>query len=556
MHDELFMNFKKLGYKVRLEEKRFLFELDIDNEIVKLSVSVPDDYPYTFLEVHLVSMEELSFEIPHMISGDYLCLYDLDNDRHDYKNYLAESEETLKRAKELLVLSKRGELSEEYQNEFYDLWTAKEFIPIYSIIHDYGKGSLLDVFKCEKINKKSTSFFLAIDTEIASDTIINIFNNLSVSNSEIIGRAIYIPVKETRLTKYIRNLSDLLNLIENEKDFDFFSKKVFNSKNQFVFLGISNTEFPTPTLVALSLPELITPKGRIIKSKSYHSILKFNAAKKIVRFGLTDLSQDRLITRGGEGIKIDKLKIYMIGCGSLGSFLSKYLCDTGKVSEMLLQDNQVLKSENIGRHLCGIEYLQEMKSLAVSRKINSNYPAIKLSTLNHSFIQELQAKKDTLASKKYDLIVCATGDENIEEEIINRLKAEKINKPVIIAWVEPFLIAGHFILINSPVNENTENYIFDADKNIGIGIVQDASLYVKSEAGCQSHFMPYSGFEMQMFSQVIVDQILNNKMLEKTGNFHVTWFGKMKEARKNGILIKSRWRHKNDREIIVNRIDQ
>jgi hypothetical protein len=556
MHKELLLNFEKSGYKVKLEEEKLLFELDIDSEIIRLSVLLPDDYPYTFLQVHLDNRNDLSFSIPHTISGDYLCLYDLDNDRHDYKNYLGESEETLKRAEKLLTLSKRGELSSEYQNEFYDLWTAKEYIPIYSIISDYEKGTVLNVIKCNQENHNNSPLLLAIDKSIDVDPIMNTLYNLSAENYEIIDRAVYIPVKEAKLEQYVKNVSDLLNLIEYENDFKFFLNKIFNNRVEFVFLGISNAEFPTPTLVALSLPKLTTPKGRITRLKSYHSILKFNGSKEIVRFGLTDLSQDRLFTRGGEGVKSDKLGIYMVGCGSLGSFLSKSLCDTGKVSEMLLQDNQTLKSENIGRHLCGIDHLQESKAIAVSRKINSNYPAMKISTLEHSFIQELMGKKDTLADANYDLLVCATGDENIEEEIINKLKIGLINKPTIVAWVEPFLIAGHFIFINSPINKNTENYIYDIEKNIKIGVVEDSSIYTKSEAGCQSHFMPYSGFEMQMFSQIITDQIVNNKMLERIGNYHVTWFGKMKEARQNNILIKSRWRHKNDREIIVNRIDQ
>ncbi|WP_288394582.1 ThiF family adenylyltransferase [uncultured Vagococcus sp.] len=556
MHEELFHNFLKKQYSVKLEDKKFLFELNIENEIAKLEVSVPSDYPYTFLQVKLINKKDLNFSMPHMISGDYLCLYDLDNDRHDYKNYLIESEETINRAKELLILSKRDELSLEYKNEFYDLWTAKEYVPIYSIISNYTKSAVLNIIKCNQLKYKDKVFNIVADRSIDIDPLINLFDNLSLHKYEIIGSAIYIPVEKASLDKPINNLLDLLKLIENENSFNFFLNQVFNNKIEFIFLGISNKKFPTPTLVALGLPEITTPKGEITKLKSYHNILKFNGSKKIIRLGLTDISQDRLFTRGGEGVKTDKLGIYLIGCGSLGGFLSKALCDTGQISEMLLQDNQLIQSENIGRHLCGLDSIEENKAVAVSKKININYPAMKISTVNHSFIQDILANKNTLKDSNYDLLICATGDENIEEEVINLRKMEIIDKPILIAWVEPFLIAGHFILINSPINKNTENYIFDANKNIKLGIVENASLYIKSEAGCQSHFMPYSGFEMQMFSQFIADQLINNQLLERTGNYHVTWFGKMREARKNNIKIKSKWRYKNDREIVISRIDE
>ncbi|EDN9403965.1 hypothetical protein GXD46_08895 [Listeria monocytogenes] len=555
MLDQLFQNFKNLGYNITLDNKQLLLALNIDSETAQLSISLPNDYPYTFLQVRLLNKQELSFSIPHMLSKDYLCLYDLDSDRHDYKNYLTESEETLKRAEELLNSSKKGTLSSEYQNEFYDLWTAKESLPIFSMIEHYERYSILQIMQY-----KEPFFLLATNKKKGSDSIVNFFLNikpdLNKDKLTFLKNAIYIPVKNNKLKKPIRNVSDLLTLIESEQSFDFFLKQIFESKITMIFLGIFNGDMPSPTLVALGLPNIFKIKGGIVKKTSYKQILKFSGSKEIIRYGLTDLSQDRLFSRGGEGIKKDQLSTYIVGCGSLGGFLSKSLCDSGKISEMLLQDNQLLKSENIGRHFCGINYLHTNKAKAVSKKINSNYPGMEILSLNHSFIDELLEKKDTLKNSNYDLLICSTGDENIEEEIINRLKNGVINKPTIIAWVEPFLIAGHFILINSPVNEKTENYIFDSERNIKISIVESAASYTKAEAGCQSHFMPYSGFEMQFFSQIITDQITNKKILEKEGNYHFTWFGKMSEARKNKILIKQRWRYRNDRELIITRIDQ
>lgn len=556
MLDELFNLFLKKGYNVSVEKEELLFDVLIGNENVKLIVSLPDDYPYTFLSVSLANKDQLSFKLPHMIIGNLLCLYDLDNDRHDYKNYLEEAEETLERAQKLLLDSQKGILDTEYENEFYDLWTVKEISPIYSMLNGYESRSSLIIIQGDgkDINGKST--FVVSDKKISDNSLINLLDNLSMSNIKISGEATYIPIKKSKLSHPIERISDLWNLICKENLANYFLKDVIDKKIELIILGISNRKSSIPTLVALSLPKLIRPKGKITKVTSYQSIFKANGSKLISRYGLTDVSQDRLITRGGEGIKDHKINTYIVGCGSLGGFLSKALCDTGQIEEMTIQDNQLLKSENIGRHLCGIDNVLESKADAVAKKINSHYPNLKISSLHHSFIQELLGKKLTFDNNNFDLLIITTGDENIEEETINRIKSGIIKSPVIIAWVEPLLVAGHFIYINSPINMKTEEYIFDSEKNIKLGVIDNSESYIKAEVGCQSHFVPYSGFEMQMFSQVIVDQIVNKNLLQKNGNFHFTWFGKIREARKNNISIKKQWRHKNDRELLITRIDE
>ncbi|MDA2880683.1 ThiF family adenylyltransferase [Lactococcus cremoris] len=556
MLDELFTFFVNIGYDVTLDEDRLILDTLIVDENIKLIISIPEDYPYTFLNVSLVNKEHLKFSLPHMLVGDFLCLYDLDNDRHDYKHYLAEAEETVKRAIKLLSDSKNGLMDNEYQNEFYDLWTVREIVPIYSLLESYDYPCKLSIIKGNFKKKNNENALVIADKNISTQPLLNVVSNLSLENIDGFGDAVYMPIKKSKLTKPIEKISDLRKLVYKEKSFDFFLKEIIDKRIKIIVLGINNQKSSIPTLVALSLPKLVRPKGNIVNLKSYSSILGANDSGTLFRYGLTDLSQNRVFTRGGEGVKDSKIKTYLVGCGSLGSFLSKALCDTGKMKELIVQDNQLLRSENIGRHLCGIESILEPKTNAVARLINGHYPNLKISSVNHSFIQELLEKESTLTSEEYDLLIIATGDENIEEETINKIKSGLIKYPVIIAWVEPFLVAGHFIYINSPINDTTEKYIFDSENNIKLGIIENSESYTKAEVGCQSHYIPYSGFEMQIFSQIIADHIINKNLLRKKGNFHFTWFGKIKEARKNNISIKAQWRHKDDRELLINRIDE
>lgn len=555
--NELFCN---NGYASHVKDEKIELSLDILGEAVKINVSIPENYPYSFLEVMLSEKNKLSFKVPHMIIGNRLCLFDEGSDRHDYKKYHAIALETIERAINLLQISKKGVNSSEYHHEFLDLWGKNQIVNIYSMVESYDKPLVLDSYFCESKNDDKNLYILAKSSQISMESVVNIIDNLSLNLKKVREKSVYLPIQNTKLTKPIETVKELQVFLENESCYPFFLrhlKKNMNNVLDFVILGIKNDELPIRSLIALSLSNLVLPKGELRKSNAYKGILTANGSKEISQYSVNDLSNTRVFTRGGSGISNEPNKAaYVVGCGSLGSFISKALSDTGDFSKFILHDNQLLANENIGRHLCGLDCVGYFKSLSVSARINSSYPAIEIQTLQHSFYQELLGKEENLLKKNYDVLIIATGDENIEEEIIHFLEDRKLNKPTIIAWVEPFLIVGHALILNANINEKTKQYIFGSNGNINIGVISNPEQFSKAEAGCQSRFMPYSGFEMQLFSQNLVDQLITKGFLNKPGNYHYSWFGKMKEARKNDIEMLPQWSSRNDREIYINRIDE
>lgn len=556
MLNEVFENFKLNNYEARLEDDKIFIKLNILGEHIIVMVKIPKDYPYTFLEVLLCDIDQISFSIPHLLVGNQLCLYDLGNDRHNYKDYLKESLETLERATELLESAKIGELDFEYQHEFFDLWTVKEVLPMYSLLSNYETFSRLRLDSFIKSEDKKELVIIVKDKMVSFDSSYNLMKNLNLLPLKFFDSGLFIPIENSILKKPVSSVREFLNIIDNEPSRDKILDIIQKERIEYIFMGFKSGNLETPTLVGLKLPKLARPKGRLTKKKSIRNIFKFNGSREIIRFGLTDLSQERIITRAGEGLKQNKIKPYIIGCGSLGSYLSKLLCDTGKVESLFLQDNQILKSENIGRHLCGIEFVDHLKSMAVAETINSNYPSLKIQSSSSSYYQNLLKDYDEFSNEHYDIMICSTGDENIEEEIINNYEQGKISVPTIIIWVEAFLTIGHVLVLNAPMNDKSLKYIFDKNRNIKIEVIENSSKYSKSEAGCQSRFMPYSSYEMQKFCQVVIDKIINEELFKKEGIFHLIWFGKMKEARNNNITIKQQWRYRNDREILISRIDE
>ena len=99
----------------------------------------------------------------------------------------------------------------------------------------------------------------------------------------------------------------------------------------------------------------------------------------------------------------------------------------------------------------------------------------------------------------FDLILVCVGNTVIEKKVIQLLKDNQIEKECIILWVEPYLVAGHALVFQREIGETTEKNIFDVNGMFNNNVLVDSRKYLKSEAGCQSAYAPYSGFEVQKF---------------------------------------------------------
>lgn len=556
--------FVRNGYESEILNNKIEMKLKIEDEFVNIKINIPNDYPYTFLEVYLEDRNQLSFKIPHMIVENRLCLFDEGSDRHDYKEYLKIALETIERVKELLGKSKNEKYSDEFHNEFLDLWgNGNENIKLYSLLNSYDHPKVLNTYYFEKKNSKEKNelHFIVKDSTIDASSVLWLSKNLSLDYKKKRFKSMYFPIETAILTKPIRTVKELTDILKKEKFYDDFLrllKTVLSSNDPiFIILGIKNENLSIRSLIGIRLPDLVEPKGKIQKHRSYAGVLMFNSSQKITRYKVNDLSSNRLFTRGGEGVKTNKKNsAYLVGCGSLGGYLAKSLSDTGYFSKFILHDNQALKSENIGRHLCGVDCIGTSKSLVVANRISSYNPTLNTQVYTHSFYQELLGKENNILREEYDVLFIATGDENIEEEVIRLLEKKILKKPTIIAWVEPFLLVGHAFFLNSEINNQTKQYLFDSEGNIRIGIVENPIQFSKSEAGCQSYFMPYSGLEMQLFTQSLVDNLFTKSLIKEKGNFHFTWFGKVKNARQKGIKMSPQWRAVDDRQIYINRIDE
>ena len=99
--------------------------------------------------------------------------------------------------------------------------------------------------------------------------------------------------------------------------------------------------------------------------------------------------------------------------------------------------------------------------------------------------------------------------------------------------------------------------MFDENFNFKERIIINGDDYLSREAGCQSTFIPYSGFEVQYFLSMIVDYI-NKNAFEKnsSGNYLLSWVGRIDKARKMNMKINSKWISSSGRELRVRKLNK
>lgn len=295
----------------------------------------------------------------------------------------------------------------------------------------------------------------------------------------------------------------------------------------------------------------IKPSHRNIKG-----MLAANKSRKFKRLKLKNFEMKRLFTRGGDGSAAFDKKCLLIGCGSIGSYVSKAIIDTGITDNITLLDNDNLNIENLARHLCGSQYLlfPKPKSEVLKSELLKHYPAMKCNSIVGNVWEYLLNHCSLI--NDFDIIWVCVGNTVIEKKIIQLIKEKVIHKECIILWVEPYLIAGHALILQKEIDESTEKSIFDVNGAFNNNVLNDSKEYLKSEAGCQSAYAPYAGFEAQKFVLDFLD-VYYRKIYSKEEkyNYEFTWIGKMKWARQKKFNIKSKWRAKEDRFMELKRID-
>lgn len=251
----------------------------------------------------------------------------------------------------------------------------------------------------------------------------------------------------------------------------------------------------------------------------------------VERMCIYDARQERLFTRGGDGLMSSDNHL-IIGCGSLGSHLAGFICDTG-ATELTLVDNETLAVENIARHLCGLSSVGLKKTDAVKAQLEGANPNVMCRSVFKDANEFFEDIAENLG--EYDAVFVTAADAALEYHAVQKKHDGSIRGTLFLLWVEPYALAGHAIVINKP--QDIYSSMFDEQLQFTSPVVANALDFYSREAGCQSTYMPYSGLAAQEFMLALLHDWKSVFSANPNKNYLFTWLGKLSKAEEYGARI-------------------
>ncbi len=529
------------GYVAEAEGAQIKISVVIEGISLVLKCVLSRFFPYKIPEIYLEDESSKALpKMPHLHTDNSICVFDKNK---VIPNFNAPQELLLDTITTAISVIKNGILEKsscDFIDEFLEYWSAKGLLDAQMFVekldiaqHVYWCGKKKNIIITENIeNLERISY--AIDGK----------------SIEKCRKGFLIPIDGTCIKEIPKTDTDIIKLIEKYSSF-------YEQYNLFMQKNIKN-----PCLIIFNI---IKPEGNMLAGwihpgpgvpkgfRKGHVNIKaaFSMAKERgVAVSIENCHQNRLFTRGGDGKKTVWNKAAVIGCGSIGSFIVDALKFYG-LGQFVLVDNEMLQYENIARHTGGYFSVGTSKVRGLDFWLSKHNPNIVCETYEedaHVFIED---KTEVINS--CDIIFVAVASVPVEHHINRLILENRITSPVVIIWVEPYLVGGHAIVIKK--KQNLYKEVFDPySLEYKNSIIQNGGGYLKREAGCQSTYMPYSGFLLQQFIYRIIDHITSNCWTQK-GNYLLTWCGKLHEAEKHGMKINEEYKDFEDYSLITRRID-
>lgn len=529
---------KEAGINLNASYNLYTADFFINNEYFEIYIVLDDTFPYEFPKVRLKQdYFDLVRNFPHINADATICCFDstiVFPNVNEPENIIVS---LLIQAKKILNDGLLNNNNSDIFDEFLAYWEMGLKGSSFYIIDDLPKHFSLMYCYYEKD-------FKIIHTDIK--TIKNFLSNCGfVFYQECLIKCVFIPFNSS--IHFIPQNAYEMNLAirQNSNYYGQYARyiqKNYCQKNIVIF----SLPAKSPIICGFINPRIPQINGYRAGRSPLLMSLSRNKNLQIEKISVSNASQKRIFDRGGIGLNTESINICIIGCGSVGSNLAEAFASCG-VNNYYLIDNDIISIDNIARHTCGFQYIGVPKTEAVRDNITKHNPNIICDVNNDNANLILEHSIDLIAYK--DLIISTTANAPLEYHLLEKLNEEKIKKPIVLMWVEPYSICGHAILINK--HQDIFSELYDDNMSFLESVVKNPDQYYKRESGCQSTYMPYSGLNVKMFVASFVKEFINGTF-ENDKNYHFIWVGDIQNH--IGVEIKDKWKQLSNNSIYIERI--
>ncbi len=255
-------------------------------------------------------------------------------------------------------------------------------------------------------------------------------------------------------------------------------------------------------------------KNRRNKRKLSDIVSMFSAqqVKSFERLGIFNASPSFVIGRNTLGNDLKGLKIGLIGCGTLGGYVASTLiklgAGTGEGGELILSDGDLLKPENLGRHVLDANYIGELKSFALKHFLQNSvhWP------LNCELWPPIDAAHCKRLFSHCDLVIDAVGNIPLSKMMSLQLHRSEPSKGIslIHGWIDADGNAVRCLLddrkagcINCLRVKGQERFPIFKNEN-------DGNEHKPVAMSCGQSFTPYAASVSLAGASLIINTLLDN----------------------------------------------
>lgn len=538
------------GTSFRNHDYQILTEcsLRVMEQQVPIIIAIPANWRSSLIDIYIKRNMEFPF-IPHIDIKGKICLYELEGLLID-PNLYGIIEQSLNKAHQIIGDGLLGINKEDFISEFDSYWMQLSHVRFAKC--DISDCTQISIVKySEKITSrrkkelyskylqrsKAQKIYLSRESQ-------NLKKYYQKDQKVIIKNAMYIPLEANeylfppdprhKITKeYVQKLLNLVDI----KEYRAVMAKISSTK-LLIFSIKQPNRVVTLLGVMLENCEISTDNG----------ICTLKSANQIVPIYIDRIDKQYLMTRSNE-IKnlLSGKKVLLIGCGSVGGYIANELVKAG-IEKMMLVDADFLYEINIFRHLLGLEYVGQYKCVAVQHYLEKNIPNLQLTSLTEEIEEAIQ--EGEVEFEKYDVIISATGNHNINRWINKYIYERKIGVPVIYAWNEALGIGNHVAYFQYG-NAGCYECLFKRDEDNEE--LYDRTSYcehgqdvVQKVAGCGSAFIPYGSTVSIKTAAMCVDTVKKIFEGRYSDNTIISAKGDDYHLKKAGLKVSTKYLNQKD----------
>lgn len=526
---------EKRKFRDKFYESIIKFTIQIKEQEVGIVMAIPADWERNLVDVFIDDYINFKF-IPHMYSKGRICLFDLEGVLVNI-NFEGLIVESVNRLEKILIEGIEDTNKLEFITEFDAYWNYQSNIGI------INSSVVLD----EKLKKIKYTHKYKVDDDrysiLASDKEEGL---RKIGKCTTIKNGIYINIKSEDFI-YPPDWRKVL-------DITYINKVLEIGKIEYQSIKTLMGNFSSELLLLINISQpngYNTPIAILVKNYNYrlvkhNKLFKLNIDCKCTPLGIIRNDSEYLINRGGIFTDIKDKRVLIIGCGSIGGYLTSELVKSG-VSNLCLVDEDFLSSDNIYRHLLGLEFVGQYKTKAIIKYLENNIPHLNLKSFEDKIENLIENYK--LDFEAFDLIISATGNHNVNRWINNYAISDKVSVPIIYLWNEVLGIGNHALFIDT-------KYKGCFDCLIGIdedGLYDKTSyckrgqIFTKKYNGCHSTFLPFGSIHSLKTVATGMELALKYFNGEIQENLLISQKGDDSYMKKEGLLTSDRYNYqKND----------